>query len=288
MTDGLEGCAALARPARRGAAAARLLAWVALFASGEGVLYGAGHGRLAAPPLTVPSHWVGWLEGRPPVAAAFGLLRLAGLALGGYLLAVTALGLLVQVAVLAYRDGPGAITSAIARAVEVVTVPGLRALLEAAVGVGVVAGVFTAPTWAAEATATGATGAFGSGPPPAAGAPADDGPTMQRLDGADLPDQPAPDQPQPDQPPPDQPRPDQPGPDLRPERAWTVVPGESFWVIARERLTATSGRHPSDGEVARYCVALIGYNRTRLRHPGDPNLIYPGQHLVLPPTSPPA
>jgi nucleoid-associated protein YgaU len=65
-----------------------------------------------------------------------------------------------------------------------------------------------------------------------------------------------------------------------------VVRGQSFWVVARLRLTAAWGS-PTDSEVARYWTALIDANRDRLGDRRNPNLIYPGQELALPAPSAP-
>ena len=74
-----------------------------------------------------------------------------------------------------------------------------------------------------------------------------------------------------------------PQPDGRGQTSWTVARGESFWVIARRHLTEGRGHAPADAEVARYWTALVEANHGRLRHRRDPNLIYPGQELALPP-----
>jgi len=74
------------------------------------------------------------------------------------------------------------------------------------------------------------------------------------------------------------PAPPAPGPIER-----TVVAGDSFWRIAEAVVGARLGRPPSDAEVAPYWVDLIDANRDRLVHPGDPDLLLPGQVLRLPP-----
>jgi nucleoid-associated protein YgaU len=74
-----------------------------------------------------------------------------------------------------------------------------------------------------------------------------------------------------------------------PERAWawTVAPGDHLWSIATAALTDRWGRHPSDAEVDPYWRRLIEANRANLAHRDNPDLIYPGQVLVLPPVSEP-
>jgi nucleoid-associated protein YgaU len=66
---------------------------------------------------------------------------------------------------------------------------------------------------------------------------------------------------------------------------WTVQPGEHFWSIAEARVAGAIGRDPTDGETAGYWAALVAANRPLLPDPADPDLIFSGQVLVLPPTS---
>jgi hypothetical protein len=69
------------------------------------------------------------------------------------------------------------------------------------------------------------------------------------------------------------------------EEAWTVEPGESFWSIAEEHLTDALGRTPSEKEVTRYWDVVVQANRDRLADGNNPDLLFPGQQLVLPPVS---
>ncbi|MDF1596709.1 MAG: LysM peptidoglycan-binding domain-containing protein [Acidimicrobiia bacterium] len=64
-----------------------------------------------------------------------------------------------------------------------------------------------------------------------------------------------------------------------------VEVGESLWSIAEHRLRLTTGTPPSDAATATYWVELIAANRDRLIS-GDPDLIYPGEVLVIPPVAP--
>ncbi|TVR18752.1 MAG: LysM peptidoglycan-binding domain-containing protein [Nitriliruptor sp.] len=63
----------------------------------------------------------------------------------------------------------------------------------------------------------------------------------------------------------------------------TVRTGESLWRIASAQLTQEHGRSPSDAEVVPYWRELIERNRDRLPDRDDPDLILPGQVLLLPP-----
>lgn len=65
-------------------------------------------------------------------------------------------------------------------------------------------------------------------------------------------------------------------------RTHEVVPGDSFWRIAEQRLWAHHDRQPTDEEVAHHMDRLIEHNRGRLVDRANPDLIFPGQRLVLP------
>ena len=64
-----------------------------------------------------------------------------------------------------------------------------------------------------------------------------------------------------------------------------VASGENLWSIARDQLGQTAGGSPSNGEIAAYWIELIAANHQNLAS-GDPDLIYPGEVLVLPPPPP--
>ena len=67
---------------------------------------------------------------------------------------------------------------------------------------------------------------------------------------------------------------------------WVVAPGDHLWGIAEETLADHLGRAPTDAEVVPYWRLVIEANRDRLVHRDDPDLILPGQELVLPPVGP--
>ncbi|MBW3576900.1 MAG: hypothetical protein KY462_04005 [Actinobacteria bacterium] len=65
---------------------------------------------------------------------------------------------------------------------------------------------------------------------------------------------------------------------------YTVRSEDNLWSISARTLAAARGRpvrQLSDGEVARYWVRVIDANRATLRS-GDPDLIHPGEQVVLP------
>ena len=66
---------------------------------------------------------------------------------------------------------------------------------------------------------------------------------------------------------------------------WVVECGESFWSIARETLLDTRPQEDlTDQQIATYWRVLIEANKERLVEPGNPDLILPGQELILPPS----
>ncbi|MHB1139391.1 MAG: LysM peptidoglycan-binding domain-containing protein [Microthrixaceae bacterium] len=66
-----------------------------------------------------------------------------------------------------------------------------------------------------------------------------------------------------------------------PERLHVVEPGDHLWSIAEQVLTA-EGSPTDERAVATYWRILVEENRDRLVDPEDPDLIFPGQELVLP------
>ena len=61
----------------------------------------------------------------------------------------------------------------------------------------------------------------------------------------------------------------------------TVETGDHFWLLAEKRLESSTGNAPGDSEVAPYWLGVVEENRNRIRS-GDPNLIFPGEQVVLP------
>jgi nucleoid-associated protein YgaU len=68
-----------------------------------------------------------------------------------------------------------------------------------------------------------------------------------------------------------------------------VAPGDNLWTIARDRLAEVTGRPAAElgeREVARYWLEVVDANRATLRS-GDPDLIFPGETIKLPPPTRP-
>lgn len=64
---------------------------------------------------------------------------------------------------------------------------------------------------------------------------------------------------------------------------WLVRPGDHLWKIAGEHLTIVLDRTPTREEHARYWVEVVNASQPVIRS-GDPDLIYPGEEIPLPPT----
>ncbi len=64
-----------------------------------------------------------------------------------------------------------------------------------------------------------------------------------------------------------------------------VVPGDHLWRLSEQKLEAALGRSPTDAEVAPYWARVIDVNRPVLIS-GDPDLIFPGEEIVLPEVNP--
>jgi hypothetical protein len=227
-----------------------IVAWVAGLVVVVLGLGAAGHGALAAPALGDPGSWGDWLAAREAPDAAMAVLRLVALGLAWYLLGATVLAVVVRVG----RAGR------LVSVADVVTVPFVRSLVQAGVGVGVVVasvgpmGVERPPVLASSA----AVSQVWLSPLPDASA--DPPPVLQKLPATVAP---------------------------APERTWVVAPGDHFWSISATVLGETLGRAPSDRELVGYWQHLVDANRPRLADPANPDLLFPGQSLVVPAAPPP-
>ena len=200
----------------------------------------------------------------PALAAA---VRLAGLGVGYWLAGSTVFYFIGLAAGL-----PGAI-----RAIRWATIAPLRRLID-----GVVTGALVAsmgvPASAASSLAPGYV------PLPAGDRPADA--TLTGIDNPpDIPVEEDPAVPTPSLPP--NPVPSVIGPPFTAhplngaEIQVVVRSGDHLWGLAERRLIEVQGRGVSDSEVALYWLTVIAANLPRIRS-ADPDLIYPGEVLVLP------
>ena len=61
-----------------------------------------------------------------------------------------------------------------------------------------------------------------------------------------------------------------------------ILRGDNMWTLAKARLEALHGRPPTDAEIGPYWRRVVEVNLDRIRS-GDPDLIFPGEVLILPP-----
>lgn len=64
---------------------------------------------------------------------------------------------------------------------------------------------------------------------------------------------------------------------------WTVRPGDHFWNIAERLLSNGLQRPVTDAEIEPYWRLLVEANRDRLLDPENPDLLFEGQRLGVPP-----
>lgn len=67
-----------------------------------------------------------------------------------------------------------------------------------------------------------------------------------------------------------------------PPSTFVVEPGDHLWAVAERQVAAVLGRRPSPGEMVGYWRRLVAANADVVRS-GDPDLIFPGERLRLPP-----
>ncbi|HLH99277.1 MAG TPA: hypothetical protein VKV06_00720 [Acidimicrobiales bacterium] len=308
---------------RRLATLATLVGRAGGLATGEVALLLAGRTRMAVPLTTSPRAVLAWAQARPPVEVVVAIVRAGGLLVGAYLLAVVALAIVGQVAGhrptcrLAGRLLPAAagrllLLGAGAGVVSAVLAPAAGA---APAATPTLAGA-APPTAAAAPTLARATPPASATAPTLAQAPAPTlagaappvrgAPTLARAAPANAPHTaahpPAPllrrvggtSRPRlirrtPPQPARDTARP------AAPEVTSSVVtrahwvevrPGDSFWSIATAELTAARGRTPDVAEIAPYWSRLVAANHDHLPVPGQPDLLYPGDRVRVPPVPP--
>lgn len=243
----------------RARSATTLLAWTAALAAGLAVFHDLGGHSMPAPPWQ-PHAFLGWLRATDPALATMSLLRLLVLALTWYLVGVTAVGVVARLA--------GAVL--LVRVADALTVPALRRLLQSALGVGLATAMVTSASPAraqplplqlldSVSAETAETDPLATHP-----VRSPDVPVPVVADAAHAVDV---------------------DKASRPADQHTVVAGESFWRIAADRVTQTVGHPAGDAEVAVYWRRLIEQNRSRLADPGNPDLLFPGQRLDLPPVA---
>lgn len=244
-----------------------LVTWVATLVVAIALFTALGNGPLAAPPITTPSAWGEWAAAREPVAATVAILRWAVLAMAWYLVGVTTIGAAARVAQL----------SSLTRVADGLSVPLVRWVLQTSLGVGLATAV----------VASAAPGVVASRPDPPSMQPIaggagteleppgmrpldtpldaaeDDGgaPTPQTVEAPVVADA-----------------------DADPDEVATheVRTGDHLWSIAHDHLAAVTDADPTDDEVAAHWRDVIDANRDRLVDADNPDLLLPGQEVLLP------
>jgi nucleoid-associated protein YgaU len=291
-----------------------LVLWLASLLAGIALFQTMGSGPLSPPPLGDPSSWQAWAHGREPLIAVVSVLRLLVLALAWYLVGVTTIGMVSRLTRVArlVRIADALTVPAVRRLLQGALGAGLATAM---VGAAMPAAPPTPPTAAAASpdvavslrppgdafhplTSDGARSARADRDEVrmvaageidevrmAAAGDADDVRTvgtdpggtwtpvpLQLLEG----DAPA-------------------GAvgavsmrrvvedPLDTAASYQVVAGDSLWTIAARTLEDVRGASPTDAELHGYWTSLIEVNRGRLADPDNPDLIFPGQPLVLPP-----
>jgi len=229
-----------------------MAAWSVTLVAALAVLHRSGGDAMALPTLSVPGRWSTWLEERGPLVAAFALLRALALSGAWYLVVATTVGTALRLG----RSTRLVLVS------DALTPRPLRHLLAAFAGAGLVTSAAFAPAYAVGPSAPA------NPPPPVI--------TMHRLAPGESPPSTATTAPPPT-----------PAPGAQVDQ-WVVRRGECFWTIAAGVLGRAGDRRPTNAEIVPYWQRLIDANATVLVHPGDANLIVPGQILKIPaPPAPP-
>lgn len=263
-------------------------------------LHSVGDGALAAPPVDV-EEFGSWLRSRDPLVASAALFRVIALGASWYLAGACVLGLVAQLTRL----------RVLSAAVRAVTTPAVRRLTHGVVGVSLLTATTTPMTPAFAADQPTQRGSVTSSTEPDGDVPtlpaleagrsvlgrpsaADGSATGRSALGADgfdrLPRMAS----RPFRPlsgastPPAAPQlPDEGGASPSPgpptdDREHVVEPGESFWTIAADVVSRRGSGSATTGEISSYWLRLVDTNRRRLVDVDDPDLVLPGQRLILP------
>jgi hypothetical protein len=62
-----------------------------------------------------------------------------------------------------------------------------------------------------------------------------------------------------------------------------LVPGDHLWSVAEQQVEAVLGRPGTDQEITRYWRRVVQVNRDGLADPSNPDLVFSGQVILLPP-----
>lgn len=237
--------------------------------------------QLGAGPLALPHRWSSpalsdWAQDRDPVTITLVVFRLLVLAVAYHLAVTTAIGLAGRIMHL-----PSWITAA-----EAWTLPPLRSTWGRLAGLGLTATAALTSQLPAATAANRPTATVRI-----IEAPPDRGPigqaTMRMADPGPssgtatmhLVDEPSDPSSTDDSPIGDFPTPVEPVSEVPEATVHVVQPGDHLWAIADANLSDHLGRSPTDAEVVPYWQRVIAANP----QVADPDLIYPGQSIDVPP-----
>lgn len=285
-----------------------LVVWVGFLGALLAVMAAAGDGPLASPPLAEPGGWSAWAADRGGPAAALAVVRLVVMAVAAWLLVVTAVSFALA-ATRRTRD---------LDVVELLGLPIVRRVVHGALGIGLVGAtaagaagfggtergrapieVSSAPSEPPELVPldpvetvplasppppppTSETRATPSALPPTS-VTTTTGPATPSTAATSVTPGSLPDGPPSVLSPVGTTRTPAPVPGPASPRMWTVQPGEHFWSIARSLVEEVSGDGIGATAVAPYWRLLIAENRAGLADPSNPDLLFPGDRLVVPP-----
>lgn len=258
-----------------------LVLWLGCLAVATALLLALGGGRLAAPELSRPDTWSAWAAGRDPLETTMVVLRLLALGTAWYLVGVTTISVLARV-LRAAR---------LVRLADALSVGPIRTLAQQALGIGLAAGVLATSVPAApadghrvaqdgpaDAAVMVALDAESEATPmevarsdaPVARAPVPAPLTMEALpdDAATTPTAAV-----------DVPRPE--GDAVGARREVRVAAGDHFWGLAEDAVAEHLGRAGTEAEVHAVWQATVTANRDRLVAAGNPDLLVPGQLVVI-------
>lgn len=241
------------------AAGARLWSWwrpistLVVLVAAVGLLWVAGR-VLPTPPVDSWTEAQRWYERLGPAAAAMSVLRLAGMALAGWLTLSVALQVLTVL--------PRA--ARLRWLADLIAPRSLQRLVQGLAGLSLSAGLaLPAPSAGYLDTPHAGVAVLRPVGSPSSGSPSSGTATLRLVD--------------------------QGGPVAPPATPVRVPPadvvveqGDSLWSIARDAIVEAGVADPDDAVVTMYWQRVVEHNRSGLVVPANPDLIYAGQTITLP------
>lgn len=290
----------------------RLGAWCGLLLLGLWAFGGPLGRRIGAPGLTTPRTWATWSSGQDPTLVTMAVLQLVVVAVTGYLLVATVLAWAAEMSE----------SRLLVRASDLLVAAGVRRAVRATVGTGLVMAMAAGPLTVNRPTTSPTTPVAAAADPVAGDTSAPEmrrlpdqphvgldtagsAPTTLEPPRVTPPRTAAPDKDEPTRPEPSDQDPigkvaqspaladtpsaatstAAPATTQTPTPAtaeYRVQPGDHLWGIAATHLSSAGSDTVTDADVVPYWQQVIEHNRDRLVDPGNPDLIVPGQVLVLP------